>query len=1090
MFRTIYNFELRQQFKRPFTWLFMLLMFAQGVYYMRHSGEYFSADKTYANAPAIMYTVLAGIGYISFILTAMLGGGALTKDLDYRTSSLLYTTQAGQTAFFWGRYTGAFSVLLAYNLAYLLGIIAYSFLPVANLGPLSLAALSRAVLLILLPNTFILFTLCFTVTIFTRSAKSAYAIVLTAMLFMIFGVSMYEANQQVVLMDPTCFAVLENQLKHLSPQEKNVYAPEFSGLLFYNRLIWMAVALAALSWAFKRFSFKRFSIHIEGEKKKTQEAENVLSVKQPSFSEKALPYTDRVFSLFEDWKMTFSLSWLEFKSVTRPFGFKIFLSILLIFYVFYVAIWQQQYYSAAPTLPVTIEVTGVTLPLSFYFLMFIIINTTELLFKNQTSGFWTISDALPVSSWVGVLSKVIAMLGVGILLSGFLLLLGVLVQMGKGYYNFELGIYLNDLFIRWLPKYLVYILLVVFFAGLTGNRYATHGLSIVFLVVSIILHEIDVIEQNRLNYMFSPGSGKNTDMNGNGIFSAAHAWYMSYWTGLAVALFSIGLWVWQRGMPKSLGKRFAKRSISPVLIVLFIAGISVFFFCGTKIYQTVNIDNKFQTQDEQRAEQALYEKTYKRYEGYAQPLIRNLKLDLDLFPNDRKLVYHAELTMKNTSEMPIDTLHVEWKDFSEIDKIAIKGYDLKLVSKDEVLRHTIYKLSKPVGQQDSVVVNISGSMHYSGFTNSEPQHELTFNGTFLSNDIIPFFGYNDDRELKANKYRAEYGLERLTSRLPVPEGMAQVLGSFASSQADRIHYVLNVSTIENQTVVAPGILQKQWKENGRNHFRFISEGKQLFDFYILSAAYAVKKQEFNGIDITAYYHPGHGYNVDDMIKSAGEAVGFLSTTLGDYPYKNIRIAERPRYDEDLFAYGNVLVLPENHGWIADIRRKEDLDYLRYITARLIAKQYTQQANLSGTQGYPLITESIPGYLALLQLKAFYGAASLQKHLEKNHDTYLKGRADEPNEEPVLLRADEEAGYVSQQKGSYILYRLSQLIGEKKVNDAIRSFLADASASPEKTSAGLFYQKLKAVTTSRHQAFLKSAFEGHTIFKPESGKKAE
>ncbi|WP_031529658.1 hypothetical protein [Dyadobacter crusticola] len=220
-----------------------------------------------------------------------------------------------------------------------------------------------------------------------------------------------------------------------------------------------------------------------------------------------------------------------------------------------------------------------------------------------------------------------------------------------------------------------------------------------------------------------------------------------------------------------------------------------------------------------------------------------------------------------------------------------------------------------------------------------------------------------------------------------------------------------------------------------------------------------------------------------MIKSAGEAVGFLRGILGDYPYESIRIAERPKYDQDLFAFGNVLVLPENHGWIADISRKQDLDYLRYVTARLIAEQYMQQANLSKTQGYPLITKSIPAYLALLQLKAFYGVGSLEKHLEKSHDTYLKGRAEEPNQEPVLLKADEEASYVSEQKGGYILYRLSQLIGEKKVNEAISSFLSEARASPTTVNAGLFYQKLQAVTDSKHQAFLKSGFQGLEIYKP-------
>ncbi|PKK36746.1 hypothetical protein BWI96_10235 [Siphonobacter sp. SORGH_AS_0500] len=81
-------------------------------------------------------------------------------------------------------------------------------------------------------------------------------------------------------------------------------------------------------------------------------------------------------------------------------------------YVGYTAVWQQQYYSAAPTLPVTVEITSVTLPMAFYILMFLIVNTTELLFKNSSTGFWQIGDALPVPTWVSLLSKIGAMTGV------------------------------------------------------------------------------------------------------------------------------------------------------------------------------------------------------------------------------------------------------------------------------------------------------------------------------------------------------------------------------------------------------------------------------------------------------------------------------------------------------------------------------------------------------------------------------------------------------------------------------------------------------------------------------------------------------
>jgi ABC-type transport system involved in multi-copper enzyme maturation permease subunit len=874
MFNAVFSFEVRQQWKKPFTWIFLLLMILQGLYYMHHAGEFYSADKTYSNAPAILYTVLAGMGYIGFIVTAILGGTALGKDLDYRTSALLYGTGVSEMAFFSGRYAGSFAVLFLLYAGYLAGIVLYSYLPVPNLGPFSWTVLARGILLIFLPNVFVLYSLCVAVSVFTKSSKSAYGVALAGMLLMIFAETSFDSNPNVVLADPTGFSVLHNQLQHLSPLEKNNFSPAFSGLLLYNRFIWVGFSLIMLLLAGRRFSFAEFgSAGSRKSKTRTDQEEDPAAL--PDYEATGLSKAKQRDASGGYGGKIFSLSWLEFKSVTRSLGFRLFLSLILIIYICYIAVWQQQYYSAAPTLPVTLEITGVTLPLSFYFLLFLIINTTELLFRNNTSGFWQIADALPVPTWVTVLSKITAMLAVAVLMTFCLMGFGMLVQVAKGYYHFETGVYFRELFVRWIPKYLLYILLTVFVAGLTANRYATHWICIVLLVVSTILHEIEIIEQHRFNFMFSPGSGLSTDMNGSSIFAAAHSWFMAYWFSLSLAMLAIGLWLWPRGIPVSPGHRARSRKINPVFLVMLLAGITGFLFCGNRIYRIVNVQNKFQTKAEQRAGEALYEKTYKRYQHYPQPLIQNIILNLDLYPESRKLRYSARLLMRNRSALPIDTLHVERMDFSILNDLAVEGYALTLVKQDTVLRHNIYRLDHSILPGDSIACDVTGSLQYQGFTNDDPQKELTFNGSFLSHDLIPFFGYDDRRELKSNQNRVQYGLPKLVSRLPDTADASAARQFFASTQANRISYTFTVSTSTDQTIVAPGMLEKDWRSGGRHYSRFSNEKPALFDFFILSARYAVKKQrvDISGkpVDIEVYYHPGHNRNIEHLIASAKEA---------------------------------------------------------------------------------------------------------------------------------------------------------------------------------------------------------------------------
>ncbi|MDQ1087161.1 hypothetical protein [Siphonobacter sp. SORGH_AS_1065] len=1077
MFSTIYRFEVRQHLKKVFTWVFLFLMMAQGVYYMHHSGAFYSADRTFANAPAIVYTVLAGMGYLGFIVAGIFGSLVLGKDLEYKTASFLYTTRATENTFFAARYLGSLVVLLLLYGGYLLGIMLYNYLPIDNLGPVAWGAFLRGILLIFLPNVFIIYTLCFGISVLFRNPKLAYMVALLTLLLMIFGETTFDSNPQTVLLDPTAFSVLHSQLEHLSPAEKNSFSPDFAGLLLWNRVIWITLGMLALGLAWRRFSFRSFISRTEPVSKTNPDNHHPMVAVRTDLPTRK---TRQHFSPASDWNKVFSLAWLEFKTTVRPLGFRIFLTLLLVMYVGYTAVWQQQYYSAAPTLPVTVEITSVTLPMAFYILMFLIVNTTELLFKNSSTGFWQIGDALPVPTWVSLLSKIGAMTGVAFLILVNFTLFGVGVQAAKGYYDFDWMVYGEDLFIRWLPKYVLYILLTVFVAGLTANRYATHWITILFLLFSLILHETDVIEQNRLNFMFSPGTKMNTDMNGNGLFTLAHGWYMLYWFSLAVSLCLVGLWLWQRGTLTPLGKRLAhlKKQVSPVTLVLFVGGLLGFGFCGQRIYQAVNVDNHFQTNEEARIEAALYEKTYSIYRYSPQPTISHFNLQLDFYPAERNVSYTTQLHVQNRTLLPMDTLHVEWMDFSALRSLSVNGKPLSLLRQDTTLRHALYRLPRPLLPNDSLIVTAVGTLQHTGYTNGDPQPELTFNGSFLPSGILPYFGYDPGRELKGNQYRPDYGLAKLTHRLPAPTDQRASQQLFASTQALRPDYTLTISTTDDQRIVAPGKLEKEWQQQGRRYYRFRSEQPTTFAFHLLSARYAVKKatDRIAGkpVAIELYYHPGHPYNTSHLLTTARQALDTLSRWLGPYPYTTLRIAERPRYDEELFAEDNVLVLPENHGWIADVRSPSDLDYLHFVVTRLIAQQFMQQANVSRTQGYPFITRSIPYYLALCQLEQTHGSEAVQHHLTKSRDQYLKGRAKETNEEPSLLQCDEEADYVFNEKGGAALYELSKTVGKPRLNRLIGQFLQQARLSPKPIPATVFYDQLRASVGNR--ALLTRLFE--------------
>ena len=71
-------------------------------------------------------------------------------------------------------------------------------------------------------------------------------------------------------------------------------------------------------------------------------------------------------------------------------------------------------------------------------------------------------DATPIPNWTLLFSKVIALVKMQIVLLAVILIAGVLFQLYNGYYNFEFGHYLQELFLLSILGYVVWAFLSIF----------------------------------------------------------------------------------------------------------------------------------------------------------------------------------------------------------------------------------------------------------------------------------------------------------------------------------------------------------------------------------------------------------------------------------------------------------------------------------------------------------------------------------------------------------------------------------------------------------------------------------------------------
>jgi ABC-2 type transport system permease protein len=371
-----------------------------------------------------------------------------------------------------------------------------------------------------------------------------------------------------------------------------------------------------------------------------------------------------------------------------------------------------------------------------------------------------------------------------------------------------------------------------------------------------------------------------------------------------------------------------------------------------------------------------------------------------------------------------------------------------------------------------------------GFSNGGGLNsQVRRNGTFVgSHSVMPVIGYSDRGELTSDRDRRREGLEP-KDRLPSPHDESARAWNDISHDADWIDFRATLSTSSDQIAVAPGYLQREWTENGRRYFEYAMDAPMLNFYSFLSARHQVRRDEWNGVAIEIYYHPGHEYNLDRMIRSVKASLDYFSENFGPYQHRQVRILEFPRYMSFAQSFANTIPFSEGLGFIARVNdAKDDIDYPFYITAHEVAHQWWgHQVIGANAQGSPMLMESLAEYSALMVMEREYGAQRMRKFLEYLLDDYLRGRTFESKRETPLLYAEGQQ-YVHYQKGGMVFYALRDYIGEERLNAVLREYVADVrfQSAPYTTSLEL-YDRLKQATPDSLHDLLADFFERITIY---------
>jgi hypothetical protein len=1048
----IARFEARQRLRLLSTWVYFVLFLALALLWMAAAGDVFKDSHIgigkIINSPRAIMVTASVLGSLGIVIVAAMMGRSVQQDFEYDMHHFFFSAPLRKYQYMFGRFLGAYLVLAVIMSSILLGVALSGLIPGIDPGHLARQSpLAYAVpfLFTLLPNIFIFGAIFFVLAALSRRMLPVYISSVVMMIGYTVAPSLardLDYKTLAALIDPFGTTAISVMTEYWPPAERNTRLFSPGGLFLANRLLWSSFALVVLLLGYWRFHFN--DVADSGRGGAGGQGEAPLQLSQVAQNHHEAPdFQHRNLGL-----LLLTMGWLHLRETVKN----------VYFVVIALAGVLTMYASAfgfgdpfdTPTFPVTYKVLEST---NNAFYLFMLAITTfyagEMVWRERESRMAQMLDATPVPSWLPLLSKLLALVGLQALLLVVVMLTGMSIQIFKGYFQLEPGLYLHSLFLIQLPGFALLAVLSIAFQVLLNQKYLAYFAMALYYVATLSFASLGLAHPLIL-YAQTP-SFVYSQMNGFGHFLARERWYELYWAGAALVLGVLSLLFWPRGGNHDwrIRLQLARHALTrPVLAAL---GLGLFVFIGTGALLYVNYDvvNRYRTPAQKDRDSAAYERLYKRYAAEAQPRITSVRLDVDITPERRSMVVKGRYQLENRSSVPITEVFIHQDSQAHVDALRFSAR-VHADFADPALGFYGYRLAAPLAPGATLAIEFElaftpGDMGIPGLGLDTP---VLANGTFFDNAILPRIGYQRALELKDPRDRKKQGLPAQERALPRDDA-AGLANNYVSNDADWIAFEATVSTSADQTAIAPGTLVRDWTVGERHYFHYRMERPMLNHYAFQSARYAVRHDRWQDVAIDVYYQSGHEINLPRMIRGVRDSLDYDTRNFGPYPLKVLRIVEFPRYLELAQSYPGTIPFSEGLGFIArvDDNKPKDLDYPYYVTAHEMAHQWWGGQLVGGdTRGATVLSETLAEYAALMVVKTNLGPAKMRRFLRYDLDKYLYGRGLESVKE-LPLGDNENQGYIHYAKGALAMVQLQDVLGEDKVNGVLRGLLARYAYAP-------------------------------------------
>jgi ABC-2 type transport system permease protein len=1099
MFWEFFSFELKFRLKSVSTYVYFALWFFLS--FLSIAAEDFvnvGNDKVLLNGPYSSDILYILFTFFGVIVIAAIFGTSILRDFQRDTYQLLFTKPITKFAYLGGRWAGSFVITVLCFSGLVFGEAAGTFAPWADhtrIAPAHLSWYLQPFFAITVVQIFFLGSLFFCIAALTRKLFIVYLQGVVLFLAYLIANTALTATRSLehfwsAIFDPVGLRLFDSVTRYWTVVEKNKLLMPWSGVFLYNRMVWAGVGLLALAavYAFFPLSVEALTAVSQGRRAaKARAIESAEARPTRSLVAKKLPSVRQVFGSGTTWAQFVSLTRLRISDILHELPFWALLSAMVVFA--FASVHFAGSNSDSHRYPVTflmLQAVEGQAPLFLYIVA--TLYAGELIWRERDTNFSGIHDALPMRESTDWLSKFAALALIEVILLTVVMFCGVISQTIAGYYHYELIQYVKELYIVTLPQILIFALAAMFLQTLLSNKFIAHGVVIGLFVLNIVLFNFGW--ENTLYLFGNTPPYTYSDMNGYGHFVPALFWSITYWLAVAALLGVISIVFALRGSEDTWAARFRlARQRAPRLVPAGVLFLLIAIGSGGWYFYNAHVLNEYLDAKGRRDIQAEYERDFKRYENLPQPKVIAVDAAIDLFPERRSFSGTGHFVLQNKTPEVISQIHIVNMQESVSDVRFDRPFHV--LSSSARGLYTIYTLEQPLAPGEKVNMNFNVDYKSRGFRDGNERPELAYSGTFFDASYFPTIGYTSDNELTDPRRRRDEHLGPVTD-LPHRGDPIGSRTNLFTKDGDWITYRTVVSTPDDQIALAPGYLVRDWHQNGRHYYDYSMGDVKIQNFYAyVSGRYNVKRETYDGangkVNIEVYSTPAHPYDVDDMIEATKAGLAYYEKNYSPFQFGQFRILEYPRYRDFAQSFPNTVPYTEP-GFLGRVESPKDIDRTYFVTAHELAHQWWAHQLIGGrVEGSNMMSESLAEYSALRVAQKKYGDDNMHKFLKHELDGYLRGRSGEALREPPIVLVQREA-YVWYQKGSLVLYALSDYIGEDKLNLALHNFLmqyryanANDSQSVPYPDTRQFVDALRAQTPPELQYYITDAFESIVLY---------